>query len=59
MSFCDSTPEKNKQPKQDTPPPLDAQKKSATALTVSTPASSSSTDLPTTSTGCLLKTAVA
>ena len=58
-SLCDSTPEKNKQPRQDAPPPSDAQKESTTALTVSTPVSSSSTDLPTTSTGCLLKTAVA
>ena len=40
-------------------PPSDTKKEPATALTVSTPAEQTSTDLPTTTTGCLLKTAVA
>ena len=58
-SICETTSEKDKQSKQDAPPPSDTQKESTTTLTVSTPTEQPSTDLPTAGTGCLLKTAVA
>ena len=57
-SLCENMSQKDKQLKQEAPPPPNTQT-STTALTVSVPADQPSNDLLTTDTGCVLKTAAA